>query len=112
MTRPGWYSQSATARRSTSPCSTWATASAWWFNEVDVVRPDKPLAKLPVASAVWIRAPVSRWPRKPGSWPAAPTITGFSQALTVEHLEDLAGMAGMEFLVIGKETKLAQFKMN
>ena len=36
--------------------------------------------------------------------------TGFSQSVTTEHLEDFADMAGMEFLVIGEETKLADFK--
>jgi len=36
--------------------------------------------------------------------------TGFSQALTAEHLEDYADMAGIEFLRIGQETKLAEFK--
>ena len=29
---------------------------------------------------------------------------------TVSAVSAMAGMAGMEFLVIGKETKLAQFK--
>jgi L-arabinose isomerase len=36
--------------------------------------------------------------------------TGFSQAVTVEPLEDFAAMAGLEFLVIGKETRLPEFQ--
>ena len=36
--------------------------------------------------------------------------TGFSQALTAEHLEDFAEMAGVEFLLIGRDTKLTEFK--
>ena len=36
--------------------------------------------------------------------------TGFSYALTAEHLEDFAEMAGIEFLLINQETKLAEFK--
>jgi L-arabinose isomerase len=36
--------------------------------------------------------------------------TGFSLALTPEHLEDFAAMAGIEFLLIDHETKLREFK--
>ena len=36
--------------------------------------------------------------------------TSFSQALTVEHLEAFAEMADMEFLLIGENTDLSQFK--
>jgi L-arabinose isomerase len=36
--------------------------------------------------------------------------TGYSQNLTSEHMEDFAGMAGIEFVKIGKETNLYQLK--
>ncbi len=79
-------------------------------NEVDVVRPDEPLAKLPVASAVWL-------PRPSLSVAAAAWIlaggahhTGFSQVVSTEMLEDFASMAGIEFLLIDNETRLAEFK--
>ena len=36
--------------------------------------------------------------------------TGFSQALTVEHLEDFAEMAGIEFLLINTDTTIREFK--
>ena len=36
--------------------------------------------------------------------------TGFSPALTVEHLEDFAEMAGIEFLVIDEKTNVREFK--
>jgi len=36
--------------------------------------------------------------------------TGFSLSLTAEHLEDFAEMAGMEFLLINKDTTLSAFK--
>jgi len=36
--------------------------------------------------------------------------TGFSQVVTAEHMEDFAEMAGLEFLLIGKDTTLSEFK--
>jgi len=36
--------------------------------------------------------------------------TGFSQAVTVEQLEDYAEIAGIEFVLIDEETRLRQFK--
>jgi L-arabinose isomerase len=79
-------------------------------NEVDVIPPEKPLLKLPVASAVWIPRPslgvaATAWILAGGAH-----HTGFSQSVTSEHLEDFAGMAGIEFLMIGNETKLSEFK--
>ncbi len=79
-------------------------------NEVDVVQPDKPLARLPVASAVWIPRPnlkvaAAAWIHGGGAH-----HTGFSQSVTSEHLEDYAGMAGMEFLAINAQTNLSAFK--
>ena len=56
-TRCGWCSTRRRARRSTRRSSTWATASAWCVNEVDVVAPPEPLKKLPVARAVWDAQP-------------------------------------------------------
>ena len=80
------------------------------LNEVDVVAPDHPLPKLPVARAVWIPRPdlkiaASAWIHAGGGH-----HTSFSQALTAEHLQDFAEIAGIEFLRIGKETRLDEFK--
>ena len=79
-------------------------------NKVDVVTPDEPLPKLPVARAVWIPRPDLRiaaaaWIHAGGAHHA-----GYSAALTSHHLEDFAGMAGIEFLLIDEETSLTQFK--
>ena len=35
--------------------------------------------------------------------------TGFSQSVTPECLEDFAEMAGVEFMLINKETRLTEF---
>jgi len=80
------------------------------INEVDVVSPDKPLPKLPVARALWIPKPdfhtaVTAWIYGGGAH-----HTGFSQAVTTEMLEDFAAMAGIEVVVIDGETKLRHFK--
>jgi L-arabinose isomerase len=79
-------------------------------NEVEVVPPDEPLPKLPVARVVWVPRP--DLPTAAAAWILAGGAhhTGFSQALTAEHLEDFAEMAGLEFLAIDGDTRLPAFK--
>jgi L-arabinose isomerase len=79
-------------------------------NEVDVVPPDRPMERLPVARVVWIPRPDLK--TAAGAWIAAGGAhhTGFSMAINREHLEDFAEIAGVEFLVIGKETNLSEFR--
>ena len=79
-------------------------------NEVDAITPPEPLPNLPVARAVWKCRPDFK--TACGSWILAGGAhhTGFSYTVTREHMEDFAAMAGVEFVVIGDETKLADFK--
>jgi L-arabinose isomerase len=79
-------------------------------NEVEVVAPQKPLPKLPVARAIWVCKP--DLPVAAACWIHAGGAhhTGFSQAVTAEMLEDLAEMAGIEYLVIDSQTGVRQFK--
>lgn len=79
-------------------------------NEVEVVPPEKPLPKLPVARAVWIPKP--SLPIAAAAWIYAGGAhhTGFSQAVTTEMLEDFAAIAGIELVVIDADTKLRQFR--
>jgi L-arabinose isomerase len=79
-------------------------------NEVDAVQPDKPMNKLPVARVVWIPRPNLKIAAAAWIMAGGAHHTGFSQSVTREHLEDFASMAGMEFLVIGKDTNLSEFK--
>jgi len=79
-------------------------------NEVDVIQPDKPLSKLPVASAVWIPRPDLKTAAKGWILAGGAHHTGFSQSVTTRHIEDFAEIAGTEFLVIDNETELAKFK--
>jgi L-arabinose isomerase len=79
-------------------------------NTVEVVSPDAPLPKLPVARVVW--QPKPNLPVAAAAWILAGGAhhTGFSQAVTVEHLEDFAEIAGLEFLLIDEGTRLSEFK--
>jgi len=75
-------------------------------NEVDVVSPDKPLSKLPVARAVWVPRPDLKTAAAAWILAGGAHHTGFSHAVTAEHLQDFAGMAGIEFLLIDEDTQL------
>src|SRR6185437_11398822 len=78
-------------------------------NQVKVIKPEHPLPKLPVARALWepqpnLKIAATAWITAGGSH-----HTAFSSALTSEHFENFAEMAGMEYLVIDQNTKLAEF---
>jgi L-arabinose isomerase len=79
-------------------------------NVVDVIDPPEPLPRLPVARAVWTPRP--DLPQAAAAWILAGGAhhTGFSQALSAEHLEDFAEIAGIEFLLIDDETTLTAFR--
>ncbi len=79
-------------------------------NEVDVVAPDRPLPRLPVARAIWVPKP--NLPVAATAWIYAGGAhhTAFSHAVTIEMMEDFAAMAGVELAVINKETQLRRFK--
>jgi len=79
-------------------------------NEVEAVKPVKALPKLPVARVLWKPMPdmvtgCSAWILAGGAH-----HTCYSQNLSSEGLEDIAEMAGIEFVLIGKNTNLYQFK--
>ncbi|HUI30150.1 MAG TPA: L-arabinose isomerase [Candidatus Acidoferrales bacterium] len=79
-------------------------------NEVVVVPPNEPLAKLPVARAVWIPKP--NLTVAAHSWILAGGAhhTAFSQSISAEYLEDFAEMFGMEYLLINDSTNISEFK--
>jgi L-arabinose isomerase len=78
-------------------------------NQVNVIRPQHPLPKLPVARAVWVPEPdlkvaATAWIHAGGAH-----HTALSYALKPEHLENFAEMAGMECLLIDGSTTIAGF---
>lgn len=79
-------------------------------NEVEAVAPEHELPKLPVARVLW--KPYPDMATGCAAWILAGGAhhTCFSQNLTSEHLEDFAGMAGIETVFIDKETKLRDLK--
>jgi L-arabinose isomerase len=79
-------------------------------NTVDVVPPDAPLPKLPVARVVWMPRPNLKVGAAAWILAGGAHHTGFSTALTAQHMEDLAEMAGMEYVLIDEDTRLSEFK--
>ncbi|ANH81526.1 L-arabinose isomerase [Niabella ginsenosidivorans] len=79
-------------------------------NEVEAVAPMHELPRLPVARVLW--KPYPDMNTGCAAWILAGGAhhTCYSQNLTAEHLEDFAGMAGIEFTLINKNTNLYQFK--
>jgi L-arabinose isomerase len=79
-------------------------------NEVEAVKPEHDLPRLPVARAFWKPQPdiytgCAAWILAGGAH-----HTCYSQNLTSEYLHDFAGMAGIEFALIEKNTNIHQFK--
>jgi L-arabinose isomerase len=79
-------------------------------NEVDVVAPPQALPRLPVARAVWkcrpdFKTACGGWIRAGGSH-----HTAFSYAVTAEHLKDFAEICGVELVLIGADTRLAELE--
>ena len=79
-------------------------------NEVDLVPPDEPLPRLPVARAVWkprpdLRTAAEAWLTAGGSH-----HTVLTRAIGAEPVADLADMAGIEYLLIDADTKLPSFR--
>jgi L-arabinose isomerase len=79
-------------------------------NEIDVVPPDEPLPKLPVARAVWnphpnLKVAATAWILAGGAH-----HTAFSNVLTAGHLKDFADMAGMEYMQIDRHTDIRRFE--
>ncbi len=79
-------------------------------NPVDVVPPDAALPELPVARVVWVPKPDLKTAAAAWILAGGAHHTGFSQAVSAEHLEDFSEMAGLEFLLIDDDTELSEFK--
>ncbi len=79
-------------------------------NTVDVIEPEAPLPKLPVARALWRPQPNLQVGAAAWIYAGGAHHTVFSQALNAEHIYDFSEMAGVEYVQIDKSTELRQFK--
>jgi L-arabinose isomerase len=79
-------------------------------NAVDVVEPDAPLPKLPVARALWVPRPDLKVAAAAWIHAGSSHHTAFSLAIGSEHLRDFAEMAGVEFVLIDEHTRLVELQ--
>jgi L-arabinose isomerase len=73
-------------------------------NEIDVVPPDEPLPRLPVARAVWRPRPDLATSAESWLMAGGPHHTVLSSAVGREALADFADMAGIELVMIDDRT--------
>jgi L-arabinose isomerase len=79
-------------------------------NTVDAVKPKNDLPKLPVARVLWKPHPNMNDGLAAWIYAGGAHHTCYSQNLTAEYLSDFAEIAGIEFVLIDKDTKLSQLK--
>src|SRR5436190_8096505 len=79
-------------------------------NEVEAVKPEKPLPKLPVARV--LGKPLPDMQTACAAWILAGGShhTCYSQNLSAEHLQDFPEIAGIELVQIGKQSSLTEIK--
>jgi L-arabinose isomerase len=78
-------------------------------NAIDVVPPDAPLPKLPVARAVWIPRPDLATSAECWLTAGGPHHTVLSSAVDVEALHDLSEMVATELVVVDEDTTPRRF---
>jgi L-arabinose isomerase len=79
-------------------------------NPCDVVPADAPMPNLPVARVVW--EPHPNLEVAAGAWilSGGAHHTGFSMAVTSQYREDFSEMAGIEYLLIDRESTISAIK--
>jgi L-arabinose isomerase len=79
-------------------------------NEVEAVTPEEELPKLPVARVLWKPLPDMYIGCTAWIYAGGAHHTCYSQNLSATHMEDFADIAGIEYIRIGRDTELHQFK--
>lgn len=79
-------------------------------NTVEAVAPEHDLPKLPVARVLWKPMPDMKTGCAAWIYAGGAHHTCYSQNLAAEHLEDFAEMAGIEYVLIDKNTDLLRLK--
>ena len=77
---------------------------------VDVVPPEAPMPKLPVARALWQPRPDLKTAAAAWILAGGAHHTGFSYAITSDTMQDFAEMCGIEMLLIDEHTRISEFK--
>ncbi len=78
-------------------------------NEIDVVAPDEPLPRLPVARAVWKPRPSLVTSTEAWLLAGGPHHTVLSSAVGLEALIDFADIARTELVIIDEDTTIRRF---
>jgi len=81
-------------------------------NEIEVVTPDAPLPKLPVACAVWKPLPSLEVSAESWIYAGGSHHTVMSTAIDMEVIQDFAEIAGVELLEINAKTDAQTFRQN
>ncbi|MDH7599925.1 MAG: L-arabinose isomerase, partial [Sedimentisphaerales bacterium] len=79
-------------------------------NTVEVIDTKKDLPRLPVARVVWEPKPNLYTAAEAWILAGGAHHTGFSMALTAEHIQDFAQMSGIEYLCIDEHTQIDRFE--
>jgi L-arabinose isomerase len=79
-------------------------------NEVEAVEVNEDLPNLPVARVLWKTLPDMKTGCAAWIYAGGAHHTAYSQNLTTAHLQDFANIAGLEYINIGVETNLNQFR--
>ena len=79
-------------------------------SEVDIVEPEAPLPKLPVARAVWRPRPDLATAAESWLMAGGPHHTALTTSLGVDALADFADIADVELVTIDSKTHAAEFK--
>jgi L-arabinose isomerase len=79
-------------------------------NEVEAVDPLQDLPKLPVARVLWKPMPDMKTGCTAWIYAGGAHHTGYSQNLSAANMEDFAAMAGIEFVLIDRNTSLYHLK--
>ncbi|SMD03796.1 L-arabinose isomerase [Pedobacter nyackensis] len=79
-------------------------------NEVKAVEPEHQLPNLPVAQVLWKPLPDMKTGCAAWIYAGGAHHTAYSQNLTTAHMLDFANIAGIEYINIGADTKINQFR--
>lgn len=79
-------------------------------NRVEVISAEQEMPKLPVARALWRPMPDLKTAAAAWILSGAAHHSSFTQALSLEHLEDFAEMAGIELIEIDEGSTVHQIK--